>query len=87
MVSSLLFLTRDELRLLLDTQLSDPRCAWEMQPDGSYVQRTPVPDGEVAKGSQESFISSYDKRRKRIHKLKRRKPQGMRRRNIHLRVR
>jgi len=29
-----------ELRYILDTQLSDQRGAWDMNPDGSYVQRT-----------------------------------------------
>ena len=34
---------RQELRAILDTQLAPKRGAWEMQPDGSYVQR--VGDG------------------------------------------
>ena len=33
---------RSELRQVLDIQLSDRRCAWEMAADGSYTQRTPV---------------------------------------------
>ena len=33
---------RSELRQVLDIQLSDRRCAWEMGADGSYIQRTPV---------------------------------------------
>ena len=32
---------RAELRQVLDIQLADRRCAWEMGPDGSYTQRTP----------------------------------------------
>ncbi len=32
---------RAELRQVLDIQLSDRRCAWEMAADGSYTQRTP----------------------------------------------
>jgi polyphosphate kinase len=31
---------RQELRLILDVQLADQRSAWDMQPDGSYVQRS-----------------------------------------------
>ena len=31
-----------DLRMILDAQLGDQRSAWEMQPDGSYVQRTPA---------------------------------------------
>ncbi|MCA9604591.1 MAG: polyphosphate kinase 1 [Myxococcales bacterium] len=41
---------RDEIRFILDTQLSDPR-AWEMFPDGTYVQGT----GE-GPSSQELFM-------------------------------
>src|SRR5258707_6115733 len=37
-----------ELRFILDTELSDQRGAWDMQADGSYVQRT----GTGAKHSQ-----------------------------------
>ena len=33
---------RSELRQILDIQLADRRCAWEMGPDGSYTQRTPA---------------------------------------------
>ena len=35
---------RIRLKNLLDAMLADHRCAWDMQPDGSYVQRR-VPDG------------------------------------------
>lgn len=30
-----------ELRIILDTQLADQRSAWDMQSDGSYIQRMP----------------------------------------------
>ncbi len=33
---------RSELRQVLDIQLADRRCAWEMAADGSYTQRTPA---------------------------------------------
>ncbi len=33
---------RAELRQVLEMQLGDRRCAWEMRPDGSYRQRTPI---------------------------------------------
>ena len=33
---------KKELRLVFDTHLSDQCSAWDMQPDGSYLQRTPV---------------------------------------------
>lgn len=32
---------REELRMSLDAQLGDKRGAWEMQSDGSYIQRNP----------------------------------------------
>jgi polyphosphate kinase len=34
---------RAEIRRLLELMLADNRQAWEMQPDGSYVQRHPAP--------------------------------------------
>ena len=46
---------RAELRRVLDIQLSDRRCAWEMGPDGSYTQRTPPPSRET--GTFQSMIA------------------------------
>ena len=46
---------RKELRALLDVQLNDYRNAWEMQPDGTYVQRTPRNE-EEERGCQERLI-------------------------------
>lgn len=46
---------RQELRLILDAQLSDQRSAWDMQSDGSYVQRQPA-EGDEPRGSQEILI-------------------------------
>ncbi len=43
-----------ELRIVLDLQLSDCRSAWDMKPDGSYVQR--VPDEESDLSSQTALI-------------------------------
>ncbi|BAN68655.1 polyphosphate kinase 1 [endosymbiont of unidentified scaly snail isolate Monju] len=52
---------RRELREILDVQLSDYRNAWEMQPDGSYVQRQPrTPEEE--KGCQERLIEMAQER-------------------------
>ena len=45
---------RQDLRIILDTQLEDQRSAWDMQPDGTYRQRTPKDPG--AQGCQEFFI-------------------------------
>ncbi|HET9990561.1 MAG TPA: polyphosphate kinase 1, partial [Kofleriaceae bacterium] len=60
-----------ELRFILDTELSDQRGAWDMQPDGSYVQRT----GTGAKHSQVQLIERTDRRLKEATRLRRRKIQ------------
>jgi polyphosphate kinase len=62
-----------ELRNLLDTQLADQRGAWDMQPDGSYVQRR----GQGAKHSQQLMIERTDRRLKDATRLRRRKVQGL----------
>ncbi len=62
----------EELRALLDTQLEDQRSAWEMQPDGSYIQR--FPDGEMIKdGSQQIMIDRTAKRLKDSLRQKKKK--------------
>ncbi len=42
---------REELKLILDLALTDNRQAWDMQPDGTYIQRRPQP-GEAIRSSQ-----------------------------------
>jgi polyphosphate kinase len=44
----------ERLRSLLDTFLTDNRRAWDLQSDGSYVQRTPGDEPE--RGAQEIFL-------------------------------
>ena len=61
-----------ELRHIMDTQLSDQRGAWDMQPDGSYVQRT----GMGAKHSQVQMIERTERRLKEATRLRRRKVQS-----------
>ena len=61
-----------ELRHIMDTQLSDQRGAWDMQPDGSYVQRT----GMGAKHSQQQLIERTERRLKEATRLRRRKVQS-----------
>jgi len=51
---------RQELRLILDVQFADQRSAWEMQPDGSYLQRQP--EDEHAKGAQDTLMGVAEKR-------------------------
>ena len=63
---------QSELRHILDTQLSDQRGAWDMQPDGSYVQRT----GMGAKHSQQQMIERTERRLKESTRLRRRKVQS-----------
>jgi polyphosphate kinase len=52
-----------ELRMVFDTQLGDNRSAWDMQSDGSYIQRTSG-DGEAGNGSQNLMIARNVKRLK-----------------------
>ncbi len=61
-----------ELRHILDTQLSDQRGAWDMNPDGSYVQRA----GMGAKHSQQQMIERTERRLKEATRLRRRKVQS-----------
>ncbi len=58
---------RVELRQILDTQISDRRSAWDMQPDGSYVQRQPAAKGEEI-GSQQRLIEMAANRAKKATK-------------------
>ncbi|MFQ5759826.1 MAG: polyphosphate kinase 1 [Acidiferrobacterales bacterium] len=69
-----------ELRKILDTHLADHRNAWDMRSDGTYVQRRP--SEERSKGSQEALVQLAYERLKASQRLKRRKPQGIGRRNI-----
>ena len=62
---------QSELRHILDTQLSDQRGAWDMNPDGSYVKRSSA----GAKHSQQSLIERTERRLKDATRLRRRKVQ------------
>jgi polyphosphate kinase len=72
---------RAGLRFILETQIHDQRSAWEMLPDGSYVQRRPGKGAETM-SSQEIFMATVEKRYKESTRLKRRKPKGLKRRNV-----
>jgi polyphosphate kinase len=63
---------RQKLRQILEIQLNDRRSGWDMQPDGSYIQRTPAP-GEETRSSQELLIELADQRQKLAQRLKKRK--------------
>jgi polyphosphate kinase len=49
---------RQELWDILGIYLADQRSAWDMQPDGRYVQRQPgeSPSGSAAEGSQQALM-------------------------------
>ena len=46
---------RQEIRRVLELMLNDNRQAWEMQPDGTYIQRAPAP-GEAEHGTHRLLI-------------------------------
>lgn len=68
-----------ELRLFLDLQLNDQRGAWDMQPDGSYVQRGV---GGQAKHAQQQMIERTDRRLREATRLKRRKVKAIAKRKL-----
>ena len=65
-----------ELRAVLDIQFADRRNAWEMRPDGSYVQRVPG-EGRKGKSSQALLAERAEKRYKQATRLRKRKPKGV----------
>ncbi|HOP40641.1 MAG TPA: polyphosphate kinase 1 [Geobacteraceae bacterium] len=73
--------SRNEIRTLFDVHLNDNRSAWDMQQDGTYVQRMPGPV-EESSGSHEVMIELAAKRQKKMARLKRRKAQGVGGRNL-----
>jgi len=46
---------KEEVQAILDLQLADNCKAWDMQPDGTYVQRRPLA-GEEPRSSQELLM-------------------------------
>jgi len=52
---------RQELRLIIDVQLSSRKDVWEMQSDGSYIERKDT-SGKKTLSSQETFIQLAQKR-------------------------
>ena len=51
-----------EIRAILDVHMHDTRSAWDMQPDGRYVQRSATDPDAVASGSHDQLIELADKR-------------------------
>ena len=65
-----------ELRQFLDIQLADRRSAWEMQSDGSYLQRKPD-KGEEAKSCQKLLFELAARSHQQASRLKKRKLKGL----------
>ena len=65
---------RAELRQVLDIQLTDRRCAWEMEPCGSYTQRIPPPRRET--GTFQSMIAWAHAREFEGTRLRNRRARG-----------
>jgi polyphosphate kinase len=60
-----------QLQSFLDAHDLDQRSAWDMQPDGTYLQRVPM-DGGAADGLQMQYIGIYEKAVKEARRLKKR---------------
>ena len=67
---------RKQLRFMLDAQLADQRSGWDMQPDGSYVQRQPHNERKD-KSSQQTLIERAEKAYKDATRLRKRTPKGI----------
>jgi polyphosphate kinase len=59
-----------ELRAVLNTYISDRCWAWDMRPDGSYVQRRHANATPLPCGSHQQMIERAEKRLRGSHKLK-----------------
>jgi polyphosphate kinase len=70
---------RRELHALFETQLGDQRSAWEMQADGSYIQRKPR-GGSRGRPCQEILIEASRLRAERARRLRKVKPRAFARR-------
>ena len=68
------------LHNILDTLLSNTHSVWQMNADGSYRQI--IGEDPELGGSQQALINQAADRLREATRLKRRKPQGARRRNI-----
>lgn len=62
---------RDELRVLLDAHDADYRSAWQMQPDGSYIQRMPKDDTD-GRGLHQLLIDQAVKSARTAQRMRRR---------------
>jgi polyphosphate kinase len=63
---------QEELQQMIETLLEDPRSAWDMQSDGTYVQR-PGGEGRQGRNAQSIFARRAEKQLKQAQKLRKRK--------------
>jgi len=70
---------RKELHALFETQLGDQRSVWDMQPDGTYIQRRPR-RGSRGRPCQEILIEASRLRAERARRLRKVKPRAFARR-------
>jgi polyphosphate kinase len=63
---------QQELQSIIDAQLEDPRSAWDMQSDGTYVQRSGG-EGRQGRNAQSGFARRAEKQLKQAQKLRKRK--------------
>ena len=68
---------KKELRAIFDTHLSDQCSAWDMQPDGTYLQRTPTTEAAPC-GSHYLMIERSARRMKESLKQKKKPPKDKR---------
>jgi polyphosphate kinase len=66
-----------ELRTILDALLNDQRSAWEMQPDGSYVQRNAPADAESTHGRLIQWAEARFAEANRLRRRSARGPRGL----------
>ncbi|GFE60491.1 polyphosphate kinase 1 [Geobacter sp. AOG2] len=62
---------KQELHHIFDIHDNDQRSAWDMQPDGTYIQRVPSKDRKNT-GSHQMLIASAEQRSKAVMKEKKR---------------
>jgi polyphosphate kinase len=68
-----------ELGAIFEAQLTDQRSAWDMQPDGTYIQRRP-PRGSHGRSCQEVMIVAAEHRADKSKRLRKVKPRAFARR-------
>jgi polyphosphate kinase len=67
-------LTRD-IKAIFDIHAADQRSAWDMQPDGTYVQKVPA-DPAVNNGTHWMMITRTEMRLRESLRLKKKRPKG-----------